>query len=67
MNHLLNPEQIDLLMKCFSDETVEMATLVRKVEPGEDVFNPNQPKVILDSNRGCNLFQPCSNTLYKGL
>ena len=45
----IKPEQIALLMKCFDDETVELATLIRKVEPGEDVFNPNQPKVILDS------------------
>jgi 3-deoxy-manno-octulosonate cytidylyltransferase (CMP-KDO synthetase) len=45
----IKPDQITLLMKCFVDETVELATLVRKVEPGEDVFNPNQPKVILDS------------------
>ena len=44
----IKPEQINLLMKCFIDVTVELATLVRKVEPGEDVFNPNQPKVILD-------------------
>ena len=44
----IKPEQINLLMKCFIDVSVELATLVRKVEPGEDVFNPNQPKVILD-------------------
>jgi len=45
----IKSEQINLLMKCFSDETVEIATLIRKVEPGEDIFNPNQPKVILNS------------------
>ena len=45
----IKPEQIDLLKNCFLDKTVELATLVRKVEPGEDIFNPNQPKVILDS------------------
>ena len=45
----IKPEQIDLLTNCFKDDTVELATLVRKVEPGEDLFNPNQPKVILDS------------------
>lgn len=44
----IKSEQIALLMKCFSDETVEIATLIRKVEPGEDIFNPNQPKVILN-------------------
>jgi 3-deoxy-manno-octulosonate cytidylyltransferase (CMP-KDO synthetase) len=45
----IKPEQIDLLTNCFLDKTVELATLVRKVEPGEDIFNSNQPKVILDS------------------
>lgn len=44
----IRPEQINLLVKCFDDESVEIATLVRKVEPGEDVFNPNQPKVIIN-------------------
>jgi 3-deoxy-manno-octulosonate cytidylyltransferase (CMP-KDO synthetase) len=45
----IKPGQISLLMECFNDKTVEIATLVRKVEPGEDIFNPNQPKVILNS------------------
>ena len=43
----IKPEQIELLMKCFSDKSVELATLVRKTDRGEDIFNPNQPKVIL--------------------
>lgn len=45
----LRPEQIDLLKECFYMENVEIATLVRRTEPGEDIFNPNQPKVILNS------------------
>jgi 3-deoxy-manno-octulosonate cytidylyltransferase (CMP-KDO synthetase) len=45
----IKPEQIDLLMKCFTTESVEIATLVRRTEPGEDIFNPNQPKVIINS------------------
>lgn len=45
----IKPEQISDLIKCFDDDTVELATLVRKVEPGEDIFNPNQPKVIMNS------------------
>ena len=44
----IRPEQIDSLISCFSDNSVEIATLVRKVKPGEDIFNPNQPKVILN-------------------
>jgi 3-deoxy-manno-octulosonate cytidylyltransferase (CMP-KDO synthetase) len=44
----IRPEQIDLLKSCFTDKSVELATLIRKVEPGEDITNPNHPKVILD-------------------
>jgi 3-deoxy-manno-octulosonate cytidylyltransferase (CMP-KDO synthetase) len=46
----IKPEQIMLLMECFESEDIEIATLVRKCEPGEDIFNPNQPKVILDKD-----------------
>ena len=28
---------------------LRLPPLIRKVEPGEDIFNPNQPKVILNS------------------
>jgi len=45
----IKPEQIRLLMSCFSSEAVELATLIRKTEPDEDIFNPNQPKVIVDA------------------
>ena len=44
----IKPEQIDLLKSCFEDKNTGIATLVRKTSPGEDIFNPNQPKVILD-------------------
>jgi 3-deoxy-manno-octulosonate cytidylyltransferase (CMP-KDO synthetase) len=45
----IKPEQIGLLMKCFDGKGVEIATLVRRTDPGEDIFNPNQPKVIVNS------------------
>ncbi|MGD0340689.1 MAG: 3-deoxy-manno-octulosonate cytidylyltransferase [Bacteroidales bacterium] len=45
----IRPEQIDLIKSCFSDENVEIATLIRKTVRGEDIFNPNQPKVVIDS------------------
>ena len=45
----IKPEQIDLLKSCFEDKKVEIATLVRNTAPGEDIFNPNHPKVIVDS------------------
>ncbi len=44
------PEQINLLQECFTSEDVEIATLIQKIEPGEDIFNPNEPKVIIALN-----------------
>ncbi|MFH0843643.1 MAG: 3-deoxy-manno-octulosonate cytidylyltransferase [Bacteroidota bacterium] len=43
------PEQIELLKSCFASGDTGIATLIRKCRPAEDLFNPNQPKVILDS------------------
>ena len=44
----IRPEQISQLKECFSDPGVDIATLIRKVEPGDDIFNPNQPKVVIN-------------------
>jgi 3-deoxy-manno-octulosonate cytidylyltransferase (CMP-KDO synthetase) len=43
-------EQIRSLMDCFTGRDVMIATLVRKVAPGEDLSSPNQPKVVLSKN-----------------
>jgi 3-deoxy-manno-octulosonate cytidylyltransferase (CMP-KDO synthetase) len=45
----IKPEQIAALMNCFADEKVEIATLIRKTEADENPFNPNQPKVVINS------------------
>ena len=45
----IKPEQIEALMNCFVGEKVEIATLIRKTENDENLFNPNQPKVIINS------------------
>ena len=52
----IRPEQIDSLKSCFSDNSVQIATLVRNVKQGEDLFNPNHPKVILDSEKNAIYF-----------
>lgn len=46
----IKPEQIDSLKRCFTGDDVQIATLVREVAAGEDIFNPNQPKVIISSS-----------------
>ncbi|MBA4321915.1 MAG: 3-deoxy-manno-octulosonate cytidylyltransferase [Odoribacter sp.] len=46
----IKPDQIDLLISCFNDDSVEIATLVRKVTEGEDLSNTNQVKVVIGVN-----------------
>jgi 3-deoxy-manno-octulosonate cytidylyltransferase (CMP-KDO synthetase) len=45
----IDPKQIDLVSECFDDERTELATLIRKIESTEVLFNENSPKVIVDT------------------
>ncbi len=45
----IQPSQLHLLVSCFGDENVQIATLVKQIANSEDIFDPNKPKVILDS------------------
>jgi len=44
----IQPENIRLLASCFNDPAVEIATLIRRVSPEEDLFDPNHPKVVVN-------------------
>jgi len=46
----VKPEQIDLLTSCFSDKSVNLATLRKRIESITELNNPNVVKVIPDSN-----------------
>ena len=62
----IRPEQINLLISCFTDRSVEIATLVRKTKYGEDIFNPNQPKVILDTESNAIYFSRAAIPFIRG-
>ncbi len=47
----IQPEQIDLVASCFSLKETELATLIKKISTNEELFNPNTPKVLLNSNK----------------
>ena len=47
----IRPEQIDLVASCFNSANVEIATLVKKISTNEELYNPNTPKVVLNSNK----------------
>jgi 3-deoxy-manno-octulosonate cytidylyltransferase (CMP-KDO synthetase) len=45
---LIDPKQINLVANCFNDISTELATLVKKIETQEELFNFNTPKVIIN-------------------
>jgi len=44
----IQADQLRLLCSCFDDSETEIASLVKKINNSEDLFNPNIPKVILN-------------------
>jgi 3-deoxy-manno-octulosonate cytidylyltransferase (CMP-KDO synthetase) len=50
----IQPEQIEALKNCFTDESVQIATLVKPFLPDDDfetaLLNANSPKVVLNKN-----------------
>ena len=47
----INPEEINLLAACFENPTTQIATLVKKIDTIETLENPNNPKVVLNTNK----------------
>lgn len=45
---LIDPLQIELVCDCFSDPNTDIATLIKKIESNDVLFNYNTPKVIID-------------------
>lgn len=51
----IKPEQIELLKSCFNSDA-EIATLVKKIDSSEELFNPNRPKVVIAENNNALYF-----------
>jgi 3-deoxy-manno-octulosonate cytidylyltransferase (CMP-KDO synthetase) len=47
----IDPEQIDLLISCFDDPQVQLATLIKEIHTEAELFNQNQPKVVVNSRK----------------
>lgn len=45
---LIKPEQIDEVLNLFSDDKVEIGTVVKKITDNSDITNENRIKVVLD-------------------
>ena len=44
----IKPEQINLVAGCFQNPQTQLATLIKKVEMAEELFNVNSPKVVIN-------------------
>lgn len=47
----LHPEILEKLMACFADGAADIATMVNPVVHADDIFSPNEAKVVLNRNR----------------
>jgi len=45
---LIDPSQIDLVASCFEDPVVEVATLIKRIQDSDELFNDNIVKVVID-------------------
>ena len=45
----IQPEQIEQVKTCFDDSSVDIATLIKKIESNEIVFDHNKVKVVVNS------------------
>lgn len=43
----IHPQQLKQLMQCFQNPSATIATLVKRIDRQEELFNPNIPKVIV--------------------
>lgn len=52
----IKPEQIKEIISCFDDKKTRIATLVKKIDKEEDIFDINKPKVVLNKSKQAILF-----------
>lgn len=63
---MIDPDQIDLLCKCFENPQASIATLVKKISSNDELFNENTPKVILNKNSEAILFSRTAIPFLRG-
>jgi 3-deoxy-manno-octulosonate cytidylyltransferase (CMP-KDO synthetase) len=51
----IQSQQIELLKSCFATYA-DIATLIKKIETTEELFNPNRPKVVTDNQQNALYF-----------
>ncbi|MBI3500706.1 MAG: 3-deoxy-manno-octulosonate cytidylyltransferase [Bacteroidetes bacterium] len=62
----INPEQISKVANCFKDATVQIATLIKKLESIHELTNHNAIKVIVNKNKEAIYFSRTAIPYYRG-
>ncbi|NOU61631.1 3-deoxy-manno-octulosonate cytidylyltransferase [Marinifilum caeruleilacunae] len=47
----IQPEQIELVKKCFESEQTQIATLVKQISNQEEIFDPNKVKAVISKSQ----------------
>ncbi|MFW5644987.1 MAG: 3-deoxy-manno-octulosonate cytidylyltransferase [Bacteroidota bacterium] len=63
----IDVEQIKTLIHCFQDPGAEIATLVKKAEKEEEIFDENKPKVVFDHHNFAMYFSRSVIPFLRGL
>jgi 3-deoxy-manno-octulosonate cytidylyltransferase (CMP-KDO synthetase) len=62
----IQPQQIDILVNCLEKGT-ELATLVKKIDDNETLFNTNTPKVIFNTRQEAIYFSRNTIPFFRGV
>ena len=52
------PQQIESLISCFEEPTIQIATLAKPFEKNDDIFDPNKVKVVFSARNTALYFSP---------
>lgn len=62
----IQPGQIETIKNCFITDDVKIATLVKRIDTAEELFNPNRPKVVLDKHNNALYFSRSAIPYFRG-
>jgi 3-deoxy-manno-octulosonate cytidylyltransferase (CMP-KDO synthetase) len=63
----IKKDQFHMLMKCFTDPEVSIATLIRKVDSTDDLFDENKTKVVIDEKEDAIYFSRMAIPFLRGI
>ncbi len=61
----IQPSQIEMLKSCFTTDA-DIATLIKRIETSEELFNPNRPKVVTDNQKNALYFSRSTIPFVRG-